>query len=53
MKMRTFFKWLVSPHVAPLIARLLLVAATALATEPEAALGLGASLEALVRDNRL
>lgn len=51
--MRTFFKWLVSPHVAPLIARLLLVAATALAAGPEPAFAAGAALEAVMRDSKL
>lgn len=45
-----FLKWLTSPAVAPLIGRLLLVAATALlAGAPGPALALGAGLEAVVR----
>lgn len=51
--MRNIFKWLVSPDVLPLIARLLLVAATALvAGQPEPALAAGAAMEAAVRGNR-
>lgn len=46
--MRKVLKWLVSPNVAPLLARLVLVALTALAAEPEVAVSLGAAAEAAV-----
>lgn len=47
--MRKVLKWLVSPAVAPLLARLVLVALTALAAEPEAGALFGAALEAAGR----
>lgn len=43
-----FLKWLVAPHVAPLVGRLLLVALTALLADPLLASGVGAAAEALV-----
>lgn len=44
--MKGFFKWLTAPDVAPLVARLLLVALTALAAgSAEPALAAGAVLE--------
>ena len=46
--MKGFLKWLTGPDVLPLVARLLLVAATALAADnAEPALVAGATLEAL------
>lgn len=52
--MKGFFKWLTGPEVAPLLARLLLVALTALAAgTAEPALALGASLEALRPGSKL
>lgn len=48
--MRGFLKWLTAPDVAPLLARLLLVALTALAAgTPEPALAAGALLESAQR----
>lgn len=45
--MRSFVRWLIAPDVLPLVARLLLVAATALvAGSPDVALALAAPLEA-------
>lgn len=44
--MKRFLQWLTAPEVAPLLARLLLVALTALAAgTPEPAVGLGVVLE--------
>lgn len=46
--MRKALKWLVSPEVAPLLARLALVLVTALLAEPEVAVTGGALVEAVV-----
>lgn len=45
--MKGFLKWLTAPDVAPLVARLLLVLATALVVEPQVAAPLGVALEAV------
>lgn len=47
--MRKVLKWLVQPDVLPLVARLLLVALTAVVAEPEVAAGAGAALELAAR----
>lgn len=43
--MKKVLKWLLAPDVLPFVVRLLLVLATALAAEPEAAVPVGAALE--------
>lgn len=51
--MKKVLSWLISPAVAPLIARLLLVALTALAAgSPELPLAAGSLAEALARGSR-
>lgn len=44
--MKRFIKWLTGPDVLPLVARLALVALTALVASPEPAMALGSVLEA-------
>lgn len=51
--MRSFIRWLTAPDVLPLVARLALVALTALAAgAPEPALAAGAVLEAASGNRR-
>lgn len=49
--MKKVLKWLVAPHTAPLVARLVLVVLAAFLTEPPLAASAGALCEAAV--NRL